>query len=138
MIAKKANRDSMKTRHKDSRDGRPAARKPAQAALPQERIVFGLHAAEAALWNPKRDIRHAYATENAALKLGSLIAARKIPMTALHPHEFDALAGADTVHQGVVLRRPSRSLSPAWTNSWMPSPTTRPPRCHARPGYRPA
>ena len=93
----------MKPRHKDIRDGRPAARKPAQAALPQERIVFGLHAAEAALLNPKRSIRHAYATENAALKLGSLIAARKIPTTALHPHDFDALAGANAVHQGIVL-----------------------------------
>ena len=93
----------MKPRYKDSRDSKPASRKPARAALPPERTIFGLHAAEAALQNPKRGIRHAYATENAALKLGSLITARKIPMTVLHPSEFDALAGAGTVHQGVVL-----------------------------------
>ena len=93
----------MKPRYKDSRDSKPASRKPARAALPPERTIFGLHAAEAALQNPKRGIRHAYVTENAALKLGSLIGARKIPMTALHPNEFDALAGAGAVHQGVVL-----------------------------------
>ncbi len=95
--------ERMKPRHKDFRSGRPANRKPAQAGLPQDRVVFGLHAAEAALLNPNRTIRHAYVTENAAAKLGSLIAAKKVPTTALHSHEFDALTGAGAVHQGVVL-----------------------------------
>jgi len=62
-----------------------------------------MHAAEAALSNPKRSIRHAYLTENAAAKLGPLIAAKGVPTTPLHPHEFDALIGTGTVHQGAVL-----------------------------------
>lgn len=93
----------MKPRHKDFRHGRPASHKSAQATLPQERAIFGLHAAEAALLNSKRTIRHAYVTENAGVKLGSLIAAKKIPTSALHPQDFDALVGAGAVHQGVVL-----------------------------------
>jgi 23S rRNA (guanosine2251-2'-O)-methyltransferase len=85
------------------RSSKPASRGPRAAALPQDRILFGMHAAEAALSNPKRSIRHAYLTDNAAAKLGPLIAARGIATTALHPHDFDALVGAGTVHQGAVL-----------------------------------
>jgi len=93
----------MKRRQKDFRNAKPTGGKPAHASLPQERAIFGLHAAEAALLNQKRSIRHAYATENAAAKLEPLIAARKIPVTALHPHELDALTNPGTVHQGIVL-----------------------------------
>ncbi len=93
----------MKHRHRDPKNAKPAGGKPARGALAQERAIFGLHAAEAALQNPKRQIHHAYATGNAAAKLGPLIASRKIPVTALHPHEFDALTGTGAVHQGIVL-----------------------------------
>jgi 23S rRNA (guanosine2251-2'-O)-methyltransferase len=93
----------MKNRHRDLRNARPAGGKPGRGTLPQERAIFGLHAAEAALLNPRRTIRHAYATGNAAAKLGPLISSREIPMTALKPHEFDALTGPGAVHQGIVL-----------------------------------
>jgi 23S rRNA (guanosine2251-2'-O)-methyltransferase len=92
-----------KPRRKDFRQRKPAGASPARSALPQERAVFGLHAAEAALRNPKRTIRHAYLTENASTRLGPLAAARKIPVTALHSKDFDALIGAGAVHQGAVL-----------------------------------
>ena len=55
------------------------------APLPAEQVVFGLHAAEAALSNPKRIILQAYLTDNAAAKLAPLIAARKVPVTPLLP-----------------------------------------------------
>ena len=71
--------------------------------LPPEQVLFGLHAVEAALSNPKRIVLHAYLTDNAAAKLGSLIAKRKVPITALLPPELDGLAGGGAVHQGVVL-----------------------------------
>ncbi len=93
----------MRRAHKDFRNAKPAGAKPAHTSLPHERAIFGLHAAEAALLNPKREIRHAYATANAAAKLEPLVAARNIPVTALKPHEFDALTGPDAVHQGIVL-----------------------------------
>jgi 23S rRNA (guanosine2251-2'-O)-methyltransferase len=62
-----------------------------------------MHAVEAALSNPKRSIRHAYVTGNAAAKLGALIAAKGVPATHLRPQDFDALVGAGAVHQGAVL-----------------------------------
>ncbi len=100
----------MKSRSKDFRAGKPGARagkpegrRPQFAALPQDRIIFGMHAAEAALANLKRTIRHAYLTENAAVKLGPLIAARGVPAETMHPQDFDALIGAGAVHQGAVL-----------------------------------
>jgi len=73
------------------------------AALPHEQSIFGLHAAEAAIANARRVIRHAYLTENAATKLGPLLASRRVSTTLLRPHDFDALLGAGAVHQGIVL-----------------------------------
>ncbi len=73
------------------------------APLPAEQVLFGLHAAEAALSNPKRIILQAYLTDNAAAKLAPLIAARKVPVTPLLPPDLDALVGAGAVHQGAVL-----------------------------------
>lgn len=79
---------------------------PVQAArqtLAQDHVVFGLHAAEGALANPSRRIKHGYLTENAASKLAALLSAREVPTTAAHPPDLDALVGSGAVHQGVVL-----------------------------------
>jgi 23S rRNA (guanosine2251-2'-O)-methyltransferase len=100
----------MKSRPKEFRPGKPdrrtgnaGTRRPCPAALPQDRIIFGIHAAEAALSNPNRVIRHAYLTRNAAARFAGLIATRNIPATEIAPQDFDALLGAGTVHQGAVL-----------------------------------
>ncbi len=88
----------------DVRAGKPVLRRAQSGSLPQDGILYGLHAVEAALANGRRVIRHAYLTENAAAKLGPLIAARGIPTTALNPPDFEALlGGASAVHQGAVL-----------------------------------
>ena len=73
------------------------------APLPPEQVLFGLHAVEAALSNPKRIVIHAYLTDNAASKLGALIGARKVPVTPALPPDLDALVGGGAVHQGAVL-----------------------------------
>ncbi len=88
---------------KSGKTAKTEARRPALAAIPPEQILYGIHAVEAALANPKRHIRHAYLSGNAALKLEPLIAARRIPATAVAPHDFDALLGGGAVHQGAVL-----------------------------------
>ena len=74
-----------------------------RAQLPPDQALFGLHAVEAALSNPKRIILHAYLTDNAAAKLAPLIAARRVPVTALLPPDLDGLVGGGAVHQGAVL-----------------------------------
>jgi 23S rRNA (guanosine2251-2'-O)-methyltransferase len=99
-----------KPRHKDFHRGkervgaaRVDAQKPQLTALHQGRVIFGLHASEAALSNPKRTIKHAYLTDNAAAKLEPLLAARAIAFTAARPPDLDMLLGAGAVHQGAVL-----------------------------------
>ncbi len=71
--------------------------------LPAEQVLFGLHAVEAALSNPKRIALRAYLTDNAAAKLGSLIAKRAVPVTAALPADLDEIVGGGAVHQGAVL-----------------------------------
>jgi 23S rRNA (guanosine2251-2'-O)-methyltransferase len=73
------------------------------APLPSEQALFGLHAVEAALANPKRIVLRAYLTDNAASKLASLTARRKVTVTPMLPGDLDALAGGGAVHQGAVL-----------------------------------
>jgi 23S rRNA (guanosine2251-2'-O)-methyltransferase len=66
-------------------------------------MLFGLHAAEAALANPSREIVRVLATENAAHRLGPLLAKRGLKVEPAIPRNLDRLLGADAVHQGVVL-----------------------------------
>jgi 23S rRNA (guanosine2251-2'-O)-methyltransferase len=94
----KTFRRSRPTRHEKVAKGRPG-----YAVLPQESVIYGLHAVEAALQNPKRVIRHAYLTENAAAKLAPMISARGIVATVQSPQDFEGLVGASAVHQGAVL-----------------------------------
>ena len=66
-------------------------------------MLFGLHAVEAALANPKRTVARILATENAAHRLGPLIAKRGLTPEAATPKELDRLLGPDAIHQGVAL-----------------------------------
>jgi 23S rRNA (guanosine2251-2'-O)-methyltransferase len=81
--------------------GRP--RRPGRKGETDRVLIFGLHAVEAALANPDRPILRLLATENAAHRLGPLLAKRKITVEAAKPRDLDRLLGPDTVHQGVVL-----------------------------------
>jgi 23S rRNA (guanosine2251-2'-O)-methyltransferase len=66
-------------------------------------MLFGLHAAEAALANPKRQVVTVTATENAAHRLAPLLAKRGLTPEPASPRELDRLLGPDAVHQGVAL-----------------------------------
>ncbi len=66
-------------------------------------MLFGLHSAEAALANPKRQVNRVLATENAANRLGPLIAQRGLTPEAATPRDLDRLLGPDAVHQGIAL-----------------------------------
>lgn len=83
--------------------GRSAGRGAPAASAPDESLIFGLHAAEAALANPARRIKSAQATENAARKLEAAFAAKGLAPEKTTPRSLDKRLGADTVHQGVVL-----------------------------------
>lgn len=66
-------------------------------------LIYGLHAAEAALANPKRTILRVLATENAAHRLSPLLAERGLQPDPAAPKDLDRLLGGETVHQGVAL-----------------------------------
>ena len=65
-------------------------------------LLFGLHAVEAALANPRRHVGKLLATENAALRLGPLLVKRGVNPELASPKDLDRLLGPDAVHQGVA------------------------------------
>jgi 23S rRNA (guanosine2251-2'-O)-methyltransferase len=87
--------------------GNPAWRGKAKQAPRREAsdkvVLYGLHAAEAALANPNRTLLRAVATENAAQRLAPLLAKRRLKAEPAIPRDLDRMLGADTVHQGVLL-----------------------------------
>jgi 23S rRNA (guanosine2251-2'-O)-methyltransferase len=75
------------------------------AAQPDDGLVrlFGSHAVEAALKNPRRRALRLLATENAERRLAEVIAAKGVLIDRATPGDLDHLLGADTVHQGLLL-----------------------------------
>ncbi len=71
--------------------------------LSPERVLFGIHAVEAAFANPKRTIVHAYLTKNALSHFRTCLDQRHAAFTEASPEGLDALLGSRSVHQGVVL-----------------------------------
>lgn len=65
--------------------------------------LFGSHAVEAALRNPRRRAIRLLTTENAERRLADAIAAKGVPIDRATPGDLDHLLGADTVHQGLLL-----------------------------------
>jgi 23S rRNA (guanosine2251-2'-O)-methyltransferase len=68
--------------------------------------IYGIHAVEAALGNPRRTIRRLHLTDNAEHRLHTVLAARQAAQQATHervlPKDLDRRLGADTVHQGAL------------------------------------
>jgi 23S rRNA (guanosine2251-2'-O)-methyltransferase len=67
------------------------------------RELFGIHAVEAALFNPRRVVLKALLTDNAARRLSPALAKRTVSITPVSPRELDRRLGAETVHQGALL-----------------------------------
>jgi 23S rRNA (guanosine2251-2'-O)-methyltransferase len=66
-------------------------------------LLYGLHAVEAALANPRRQIGRLLATENAAHRLAPLLAKRGVTPEQASPRDLDRMLGPDAVHQGVLV-----------------------------------
>lgn len=91
----------------DRRTGRPRGQVSGgrAAEIADDGLVrlFGSHAVEAALNNPRRRVLRLLVTENAERRLADVIAARGVPIDRATPGDLDHLLGADTVHQGLLL-----------------------------------
>ena len=87
--------------------GKPQGGPRAQPARPLDPDglvrLFGTHAVEAALSNPKRRIKRLLATENAERRIETILATRSVEIDRATPTDLDRLLGADTVHQGLML-----------------------------------
>lgn len=66
-------------------------------------LIFGIHAVEAALANPRRSIRKVYLTDNAERRLQEALSARQLAHERVLPRDLDRRLGADTVHQGALI-----------------------------------
>ncbi len=65
--------------------------------------IWGMHAVEAALANPARQIVRMWATENAAHRLEKGIIGKRVVHEPVQPRDLDRKLGPDTVHQGVLI-----------------------------------
>jgi 23S rRNA (guanosine2251-2'-O)-methyltransferase len=68
-----------------------------------EILIFGIHAVEAALNNPTRQIRRLFLTDNAHRRLEKALIARGAKHQRVLPRDLDRRLSADTVHQGALL-----------------------------------
>jgi 23S rRNA (guanosine2251-2'-O)-methyltransferase len=66
-------------------------------------LIFGIHAVEAVLANPKREIGRLFLTDNAARRLSTTLAARSLAHETIRPKDLDRRLGPDTVHQGALV-----------------------------------
>ena len=65
--------------------------------------IYGAHATEAALANPRRQIRVIHATANAAQRVEHLLGGKRPEMRSVTPKDLDRMLGEDTVHQGILI-----------------------------------
>ncbi|CBI76584.1 tRNA/rRNA metyltransferase [Bartonella clarridgeiae 73] len=72
--------------------------------LQKEKIyLYGIHPVRAALKNPRRILRHLYATPNALKRLNINESSLSCPITLCLPKKLEAFVGNEAVHQGLVL-----------------------------------
>ncbi len=92
-------RPPFRSKPKSRPDFRASREEPAPAGPP---LIFGLHAVEAALTNPKRIVTRLFMTENAENRIKAAIEARELSVERVSPRELDRRLGPDTVHQGAL------------------------------------
>jgi 23S rRNA (guanosine2251-2'-O)-methyltransferase len=66
-------------------------------------LLFGIHAVEAALDNPKRCIRRVHLTDNAERRLRGALERRQIAHERVLPKDLDRRLGPEVVHQGALV-----------------------------------
>ena len=79
------------------------ARSGRDADAPGAVIIYGIHAVEAALINPRRTIGKLFLTDNAERRLQATLTSREVAHERVLPKDLDRRLGPDTVHQGALL-----------------------------------
>jgi 23S rRNA (guanosine2251-2'-O)-methyltransferase len=86
------------------RNRKPSAR-PGSPGERQTEVLwlYGLHTVEAALANPRRQVRRLITTRNALARLEATGVEINLEAEMLSPRQIDHLVGFDAVHQGVAI-----------------------------------
>ena len=91
-------------RHKRSKPpGSSAPKRRPKPGRPDRLLIYGGHAVSAALQNPGRRISKLSVTENAAHRFRELLQPFGKKVNIVKAADLDRMAGADAVHQGLVL-----------------------------------
>lgn len=80
-----------------------APRRKRRQALPDRLFIYGTHAVDAVVANPRRVVHRLLATRNAAGRLEASFIARGLTPEIVDPTRIDDLVGRDTVHQGIAV-----------------------------------
>jgi len=95
---------------KHGRGGKSGERRGGGDGASSTTRIWGIHAVEAALRNPKREVLRLRLTDNARHRLEGALAARNITPEVGNPYDLDKELGRDVVHQGAALD--TRPLEP--------------------------
>ncbi len=91
-------------RHKpQERNSRARHGREGRRDTPDTVRIYGLHAAEAALANPRRTIRAVYATPNAAQRVAAVTVGKGPAIRDVTPKDLGRMLGEETVHQGILV-----------------------------------
>lgn len=82
---------------------RPRDHRAPREAKDEDTLIYGFHAVEAALENPRRSVRKLLLTDNAARRLQACLSQRQLTHVSVTPRELDRRLGPDTVHQGALI-----------------------------------
>lgn len=85
------------------RRNRPAKRPQKGPPPAANDRIYGVHAAQAALANPKRKILALYATQNGLSRIEELIDIKPFTPILTSPADLSKRLGSDTVHQGLLV-----------------------------------
>ena len=66
-------------------------------------LIWGIHAVEAALANPAREVGRIWLTDNGEHRFGEALAQRGLVCERVLPRDLDRRLGPDTVHQGALI-----------------------------------
>jgi 23S rRNA (guanosine2251-2'-O)-methyltransferase len=90
-------------RHRLKSHPRLPPRAPREPEESRQPLIWGIHAVEAALANPRRAIAKLYLTDNAERRLSETLGKRQMAHERVLPKDLDRRLGADTVHQGALI-----------------------------------
>ncbi len=66
-------------------------------------LIYGVHAVEAVIRNPKRSLHRVLLTDNALHRMREAVAMRGIEPLSVSPRDLDRELGGDAVHQGALV-----------------------------------